>query len=94
MVELSLPNYLIPNEIIEESAKEEYSSVNLSPVKSLDKPDFQNTDARTTNFYEEVIKSCSSHPFLESISEEIKIQDYSMPSIDMHFNPKVTDSVH
>jgi hypothetical protein len=40
MVELSLPNYLIPNEIIEESAKEEYSSVNLSPVKSLDKPDF------------------------------------------------------
>jgi hypothetical protein len=84
MVELSLPNYFVPNEIIEESAKEEYSSVNLSPVKSLDKPDLKNTDAHTTNFYEDVIKSCSSNPFLEDISEEIKMPDYTMQSVDLH----------
>ncbi len=92
--ELSLPYYLRAEQIIEESALEEYSSVNLSAVKSIQKPDFHNTDGRTTNFYEEVIKSYSSHPFLDSISEEIKMQeDYSMASIDNHYNPKLTDTI-
>jgi hypothetical protein len=61
----------------------------MSPFKSVaELPMTEATRTRTNNFGEDLIKSYSSHPFLDSISEEIKMEDQSLPSIDQHSYPK------